>query len=207
MRRLQREDWIRAALQALATYGVAGVRVEVLARDLGVSKGSFYWHFADRPALLEALFTTWEAASDGLIAEARRAPDPQERLARLLTLLAAPERGQVHLSDAALFLWARQERQIAARIAAVERRRTAFVAEQLCALGLAPAEAEQRAAFATAAFNGFVEQWTRDAAALSVADFQAIVTCLLAPDPPVGAGTSPSHHEPSRTVCAHSEGR
>src|SRR6202522_88496 len=57
---LQPEDWIRAAFARLASEGIEAVRVELLARDLGVSKGSFYWHFQDREELLGRMFDRWE---------------------------------------------------------------------------------------------------------------------------------------------------
>lgn len=59
---LSAQDWTDAALRALADGGVAAVRVDVLARALGVSRGSFYWHFADRDALLRAALEQWERA-------------------------------------------------------------------------------------------------------------------------------------------------
>ena len=56
-------DWIKAAGRRLASGGIAAVAVETLARDLAVTKGSFYWHFRDRAALLKALLADWEAGS------------------------------------------------------------------------------------------------------------------------------------------------
>jgi AcrR family transcriptional regulator len=57
---LQRADWIRAAFARLAQDGIDAVRVEALARDLHVSKGSFYWHFHDRGELAGAMLEQWE---------------------------------------------------------------------------------------------------------------------------------------------------
>src|ERR1700735_3962618 len=57
---LQRADWIRAAFARLAQDGIDAVRVEVLARDLHVSKGSFYWHFRDRDELAGAMLGLWD---------------------------------------------------------------------------------------------------------------------------------------------------
>ena len=54
------DNWLRAAETRLAQHGIESVRVEVLARDLGVSKGSFYWHFRDRNELLDKLLGRWE---------------------------------------------------------------------------------------------------------------------------------------------------
>ena len=59
-RRLTREDWITAALGAIADGGLAAVGVEPLAARLGTTKGSFYWHFENRDALLEAAIGRWE---------------------------------------------------------------------------------------------------------------------------------------------------
>ena len=57
---LDRERWIEAAIDVLARDGVAGLRVELLAKHCGVTKGSFYWHFKDKQALLEALLDQWK---------------------------------------------------------------------------------------------------------------------------------------------------
>ena len=69
--RLGKDDWLRAARRALLIRGPNGVRVEPLARDLGVTKGSFYWHFSDRDDLLEALLVEWEQETS-LLSEALR---------------------------------------------------------------------------------------------------------------------------------------
>lgn len=60
-RQTDRDTWLRAATQTLADSGVDGVKVESLARQLGLTKGSFYWHFKDRRALLDALLEHWRA--------------------------------------------------------------------------------------------------------------------------------------------------
>jgi AcrR family transcriptional regulator len=79
--RLSREDWIEAALQALADGGPREVAVERLAARLGATKGSFYWHFAHREELISEALATWEReATDALIEELREVADPVERL-------------------------------------------------------------------------------------------------------------------------------
>src|ERR671911_1826652 len=78
---LTAEDWIEAAYRAMAEGGVEAVAVEPLARKLGVTKGSLYWHFEDRKALLEALLERWEREStEARIAAARQVADPRERV-------------------------------------------------------------------------------------------------------------------------------
>jgi AcrR family transcriptional regulator len=79
-RTLTRADWTEAALDALARDGLRAVAVEPLAERLGATKGSFYWHFRDRNALLEAAVTLWErTATDELIARLEHIPDPAAR--------------------------------------------------------------------------------------------------------------------------------
>src|SRR5512147_372241 len=78
-------DWLQAAFHALRTGGVAAVKIEPLARSLGLTKGSFYWHFRDREALLDALLAEWERrAGERILARIESAgKSPQERLSLL----------------------------------------------------------------------------------------------------------------------------
>src|ERR1043165_7845340 len=76
--RLDADAWVAAAFDALAQGGVDAVRVEPLAKALGITKGSFYWHFTDRRALLDAMLGSWaegRIAAIGEQATARGAPD------------------------------------------------------------------------------------------------------------------------------------
>jgi AcrR family transcriptional regulator len=79
------EDWVQAATRALAAQGIDAVRVERLAADLGVTKGSFYWHFADLAALRAAVLATWEARATTEIIERveERGGDAADKLRRL----------------------------------------------------------------------------------------------------------------------------
>jgi AcrR family transcriptional regulator len=77
---LTRADWIGAALDALAGSGLRAVAVEPLAEQLGATKGSFYWHFRDRNALLEAAVAQWEqSATDEPISRLETISDPAQR--------------------------------------------------------------------------------------------------------------------------------
>src|SRR5438552_6826315 len=76
--RLDAEAWIAAAFDALAAGGIDAVRVEPLAKALDITKGSFYWHFADRRALHDAMLAAWAEGRIAAIREqatARGAPD------------------------------------------------------------------------------------------------------------------------------------
>ena len=88
--RTPRDDWIAAGLKALARGGPEAVRVEPLARELGATKGSFYWHFNDRAMLLEALLDDWErTVVDDVVAQIEGGGgDARDRLRRLFALAA-----------------------------------------------------------------------------------------------------------------------
>ena len=92
MGRLNGDDWARAALDALAEGGLAAVAVEPVAVRLGVSKGSFYWHFANRNALVEAALQLWESETDQVIDELGRIADPAARMRTLLELAFGDQR-------------------------------------------------------------------------------------------------------------------
>ena len=120
---------MRAARLALLHGGPDGVRVEKLARNLNVTKGSFYWHFKDRSEILEALLHEWEDETATLTAEALAHRDPREGLRNLLeiikTTVVLSERGEAP-SDAAMFAWASMSSDVARRVNHVEGRRLQF---------------------------------------------------------------------------------
>src|SRR6201998_618062 len=77
--------WARAALAAIARGGIAAVAVESVAADLGATKGSFYWHFQNRDALIQAPLDLWEQSRpESVIEELDQDPDPAARLRKLL---------------------------------------------------------------------------------------------------------------------------
>lgn len=85
--RLSREDWISAARRALIAGGVSRVKVLPLAESLGVTTGSFYWHFPDRPALLKALIEHWEESNTRAFVDvAKSDADPHEQFARIIDI-------------------------------------------------------------------------------------------------------------------------
>ena len=123
--RLGAADWTRAALAAIAEKGTANVSVERLARELGATKGSFYWHFKDRPALIEAALQLWERDyTDRIIERLADVPDPRERFKKLLESAFEDHPGV--LIDANL-LAAADDPPVAAALERVARKRLAFV--------------------------------------------------------------------------------
>src|SRR3954454_17829931 len=84
--RLTAQDWADAALAAMGEGGLAAVAVEPLAARLGATKGSFYWHFANLEALIEAALSLWEQRfTEATIAAVAAEPDPAARLRMLFT--------------------------------------------------------------------------------------------------------------------------
>lgn len=158
---LQRMDWIQAALRALASRGVEGVRVESLARDLGVSKGSFYWHFRDRAELLEAVLASWEESTWFIITAVETEPAGPARLRRLMAEVSRVSRP----SEQKLHAWAAKDPAVAERVAAVEHRRMEFITLLFREAGIsAPEEARRRAEIAYLIYLGWMNLAGRDPA-------------------------------------------
>lgn len=154
--RLNRDDWVRAALLALADGGTAAVAIEPLAARLGTTKGSFYWHFDDRQELIEVTLATWERqATDDIIAELETVADPVERLRRGLVMameLEEDEHPDVRLLPAV------GDPLVAPVAARVQRKRVAFLARCFREMGFLPAEARQRARLANSVYIGWFHQ-------------------------------------------------
>src|SRR5215467_8675078 len=100
-RPLSPDDWARAALAAIARGGVAAVAVETIAGELGATKGSFYWHFKNRDALIQAALDRWEhVRTAAVIEELEQEPDPARRMKKLLAAafeLAPADRAEIAL--------------------------------------------------------------------------------------------------------------
>ncbi|MGE0736918.1 MAG: TetR/AcrR family transcriptional regulator [Alphaproteobacteria bacterium] len=125
--RLSRKDWLAAAFRLLGEGGVEAVAVEPLARALGVTKGSFYWHFKDRPALLRSLLGYWaERETQAIIRRVERpGGSARERLRRLLaeaigdTAARGPE--------LAVREWARRDAVVRRAVRRVDAKRLRYV--------------------------------------------------------------------------------
>jgi AcrR family transcriptional regulator len=123
--RLGREDWLRPARLALLRGGPEAINIEELARELGVTKGSFYWHFKNRQALLEALLLEWEAEKSLLVqslGKGHLSGGLASFFAELGRRVVMSEQGECP-SDAAIFAWASVSPQVARRVHREEQRR------------------------------------------------------------------------------------
>jgi AcrR family transcriptional regulator len=145
-------NWCDAALDAIAAGGVEGVVVESLAKRLGVSKGSFYWHFENREALLRAAAEHWETVrGDEMTATLADIADPVERLRVLLTGAFGQTRA---VRIEAGFVWSRDNDAIAPVLRRVTRRRVAYLTDLFVESGHAARQAEHRARIAYGAYVG-----------------------------------------------------
>ncbi len=142
------ESWVEAATAVLVDQGIDHVRVDVLAGQLGVTRGSFYWHFRDREDLLRRVLQAWsEQTTEQLtrrLATART--QPQEQLRDVISL---PFRGRAAAKAARIELairaWARRDELARQAVDAADAARIAYHREIFAALGFAAADAEHRA--------------------------------------------------------------
>jgi AcrR family transcriptional regulator len=139
--------WIEAGLQALAAGGPDAVRIDPLAKSLGVTRGSFYWHFTDRDALLTALLDLWQRrATDDVIERVERhGGDPRARLRRAGALTFSAELLPI---DLAVRDWARRDPAVAERLRRVDNRRMDYLRTLFGALCADADEVEARSALA-----------------------------------------------------------
>lgn len=145
------DAWVDAAYVRFARDGLGGIRIEAVARDLGATKGSFYWHFTDRRALVDAVVARWEASeTDAIILLAEQGGTAHERIERLFQAVASRRRG----GEAHLYLDAERE-GVAAAVVRVTRRRIDYLAELLTEYGLPADEAERRSIISITVVLGF----------------------------------------------------
>ena len=153
--RLSADDWAQAALDLIAEQGVAAVAVEPLARRLGVTKGSFYWHFPSRDALLQAALERWESVEqEAVFGTLERVPDPRERLRALFQMVA--HEYQSHVIYSAL-LKALDHPSVQPVIDRVSKRRLDYLAASFRQTGLVREDALHRARLTYAAYVGFLQ--------------------------------------------------
>jgi AcrR family transcriptional regulator len=142
------EDWVRAATAVLVDHGIDHVRVDVLAGELGVTRGSFYWHFRDREDLLRRVLQAWR--EEATVQLTRRLvvarTDPRELLADVITL---PFRGRAAVRAARIELairaWARRDPIARQALDEADASRIGYHETLFQALGFAPEEAQHRA--------------------------------------------------------------
>ena len=142
------QAWTDAATEVLVDQGIDHVRVDVLAKQLKVTRGSFYWHFRDREELLRSVLRTWrEGATVQLTARLESAhTDPRQQLRDVLSL---PLRGRSAVRAARIELairaWARRDELARHAVDEADASRIGYIAQVFSSLGFAVAEARSRA--------------------------------------------------------------
>ena len=142
------DDWIERATTLLVDHGIDAVRVDVLAKLLGVTRGSFYWHFKDRDDLLKSVLNAWRDAATEQIIERfeKKNADPRSLIKELISL---PFRGRsaerAARIELAIRAWARRDPMARQAVDEVDARRISYHAQCFSALGFPIAEARARA--------------------------------------------------------------
>lgn len=187
---LTASDWAEAALQLIAEAGLGALTVGTLASRLGVTKGSFYWHFKGRPELLSAALTRWEQhATTEAMTALDAVPDYRRRLEMMLDAAAQPPRARSLYAALAEAGEDPVVRQVLNRVATA---RIDYLEVCYRHLGFLPAVARARAVFAYAAYRGLL-QLAREAPAALPRDWpmyaRLVNTALLPAGSPRGKTT------------------
>jgi len=140
--RLTAQDWIDFALTTLAHEGFEALKADVLARKLGVSRGSFYWHFTDLGTFHTRVIEHWrQRTTEAIIADLERYDSREERLGALV------RRGFGHdgVLEVRMRAWADSNAEAARVLTDIDRRRREYIEQMLVDAGIAPSRAATRA--------------------------------------------------------------
>jgi AcrR family transcriptional regulator len=175
--RLSKNDWLKAGLGMLASSGVQSLKAEVLAKSLGVSRGSFYWHFTDVAAFHAALLTAWEEIAtydiiQAVESEGGDAIAKLRRLARLVFSYGGSLERQIRA-------WAAQASHAAEAQDRVDQQRLAYVVKLLTSTGQTDEEAALRARVMYLALLG--QYVVGPSRGLNASDAERFVDVLVAP--------------------------
>jgi AcrR family transcriptional regulator len=142
--RLSVDDWIELGLTLLAEEGLSGIKVDRLCARMGVTKGSFYWHFTDLPGYMEALAERWGEVRDSARAAFTELEDlePADRLHQMMELLVDPREWTL---ERAVREWGRSDPNVAARVRESDQWVTRAVLKAFRDAGFSGADAEVRA--------------------------------------------------------------
>jgi AcrR family transcriptional regulator len=139
--------WIEAGFREIARSGVEGVRVEVLAKNLEVTKGGFYRRFKDRAALLEGMLQSWSAGRIAAIEQQTSldGASARDRLRALIRLYSERMNTEGMAVELAIRQWARSDEAAAQAVASVDAARLKNVGQLYRATGLSPEQADAQA--------------------------------------------------------------
>jgi AcrR family transcriptional regulator len=178
--RLAREDWLQAALMAFEEKGIQGVKADSLARYLGVTRGSFYWHFKDVAQLMQAVVRQWQNEQTLTVIERNEAEGgpPEQRLLRLLRTCAQDDgRFEVGIRH-----WMTQDASVADIVRDVDRQRERYLAALLSEAGCSTVRAKRLAPVAYAAWLGEYSGAVQRSQAERMASMDVLFELLIGSD-------------------------
>jgi AcrR family transcriptional regulator len=143
MKRISKAEWLEKALNTLETDGVRGIRVEVLAKSLGVSKSGFYWHFKDRDDLLRQVLDYWAQELTMVVSsnEELQKAKPKSRLGKIATMILNYDLARYEIP---IRQWALHDSTAASAVKKVNRLRLDFVRQAFSELGFKDEDLEMR---------------------------------------------------------------
>jgi AcrR family transcriptional regulator len=177
--RVSIDDWIELGFTLLAGEGLSGIKIDRLCARMGVTKGSFYWHFTDLQSYMEALAERWGVVRDSARAAFRELErlDPPERLRRMTEVLADPRQWTL---ERAVREWARSDPAVAERVRKSDRWVNRAVLRAFVDAGFSGADAEVRARGLFYAGVGFLHTAGERDLARGARERQAFLNILLA---------------------------
>lgn len=146
--RLERNDWVLAAVDVLKQEGVDRVKVDPLAKKLGVTRGSFYWHFGKRQDLLDAILCHWkDMSTQSVIVEVERENDtPEGRLRHLIDFALSVDEDRISL-ELAIRAWARTDIAVKAALFEIDEQRISYLKQLILDIGWRESDAHQHASY------------------------------------------------------------
>ncbi len=177
--RLTVEDWLQAGYTLLAEQGVRALKVESLCRQMGVTRGSFYWHFEDMNSYRTALVESWNTFLERdrqSLAQQSELP-PRERLTAMMTTLVSPQHWML---ERAMREWARTDPVAAANVREADRLTLRSVTKTFCDFGFSLDDAKLRAQLTFAAGIGLLHLTGSAAQAQQAAPQERLLELMLA---------------------------
>lgn len=174
------DEWLQAGFALLAEDGFTALKIDTLSIRLGMTKGSFYWHFADMAAYKAALVSAWAQWRDD---DHRRFAEletlaPRDRLIKMTAFLISPRQWML---ERAMREWARSDRAAARSVKAADRRARAAVRQAFLDLGLSEAVAEQRSQWLFAIGIGALHLSNAKSPRIPLAQREELVDFLIRP--------------------------
>lgn len=153
--RLSADDWLQAALDALSEGGLQSIAIEMLAKRLGVTKGSFYWHFSSRDALIQSALELWESQEqEQVFGKLDSMPNAQQRLSALVSLVASEIKAHKIYSE---LLKAIDHPLVKPVLERVSKRRMDYLTASFRQAGMPRKQALNRARLTYASYVGFLQ--------------------------------------------------